>query len=346
MALKIGSRFCSSSKNNGTIEVLLDHDLYKVSIPLPSIGTQLFHVENDSSSISKLLRTIELEDSAIKSVHLYTMDGKRLSRSVYVKELMLNDFMIKINDKIYNVISPIDISKIVSKEKLNDLAHFIKSGTKNSIDFSLFVKECEDRGIEVDELKHYILALSLQHTALYIDNIVDLKDKIHNNPDLYQKIIIDSLNVELLKKSQIERIKQLEILKNEFKPLAEEREKHLHIAFRRYKLWTYTGLILLFGQFVMFARLTWWDYSWDVIEPFTYFTNFVQCVLAAFIFYLVRKEEFSYELGRNIYINRLLKRFEKKKLFDVEKYNTTKKKIEDLEELIHRYEIDKKNIAI
>jgi len=65
----------------------------------------------------------------------------------------------------------------------------------------------------------------------------------------------------------------------------------------------------------MFARLTWWDYSWDVIEPFTYFTNFVQCVLAAFIFYLVRKEEFSYELGRNIYINRLLKRFEKKKNF-------------------------------
>jgi calcium uniporter protein, mitochondrial len=35
----------------------------------------------------------------------------------------------------------------------------------------------------------------------------------------------------------------------------------------------YSGLFLLCGQFALFVRLTYWELSWDVMEPVSYFTG-------------------------------------------------------------------------
>merc|ERR1719402_1306181 len=46
-----------------------------------------------------------------------------------------------------------------------------------------------------------------------------------------------------------------------------------------------SGMMTLWG---VMARLTWWEYSWDVIEPCTYFVTYGGCILM-YSFYLATK---------------------------------------------------------
>jgi hypothetical protein len=50
------------------------------------------------------------------------------------------------------------------------------------------------------------------------------------------------------------------------------------------------GLGLWSAQFVALARLTWWEYSWDVMEPVTYFLGVSNAIIWAFVYLVVRSE--------------------------------------------------------
>ena len=54
-------------------------------------------------------------------------------------------------------------------------------------------------------------------------------------------------------------------------------EKQYSEIERRAWLWrtgiAYGGLAVLVAQFTLFARLVYWDLSWDVMEPVTYFNG-------------------------------------------------------------------------
>lgn len=39
-----------------------------------------------------------------------------------------------------------------------------------------------------------------------------------------------------------------------------------------YVMWA--GLAYMGFQFGLLARLTWWEYSWDIVEPITYFVTY------------------------------------------------------------------------
>lgn len=42
-------------------------------------------------------------------------------------------------------------------------------------------------------------------------------------------------------------------------------------------------------QFGVLARLTWWEYSWDIMEPITYFVTYGTSI-AAFAYYVLTKQ--------------------------------------------------------
>lgn len=107
-------------------------------------------------------------------------------------------------------------------------------------------------------------------------------------------------------------------------------------------------------QFGILARLTWWEYSWDIMEPVTYFVTYgttmamyayycvtkrvskrrrltpIRTTLTYFPFAFLPKEYimenvYNREYSLNIYRNA------KKTQFDVEHYNRLKRRTAELE---------------
>lgn len=52
---------------------------------------------------------------------------------------------------------------------------------------------------------------------------------------------------------------------------------------------TWVGLGLMGVQFGVLARLTWWEYSWDIMEPVTYFVTY-GTAMAAYAYFVLTKQ--------------------------------------------------------
>jgi len=68
-------------------------------------------------------------------------------------------------------------------------------------------------------------------------------------------------------------------LREELEKKAEKRTRHL----------SWIGLALMGTQFGFMARLTWWEYSWDVMEPVTYFVGYATAI-AMFAYYVITRK--------------------------------------------------------
>ena len=68
-------------------------------------------------------------------------------------------------------------------------------------------------------------------------------------------------------------------IKEELEKKAEKRTRYL----------SWIGLALMGTQFGFMARLTWWEYSWDVMEPVTYFVGYATAI-AMFAYYVITRK--------------------------------------------------------
>ena len=46
-------------------------------------------------------------------------------------------------------------------------------------------------------------------------------------------------------------------------------------------------------QFGVLARLTWWEYSWDIMEPVTYFVTYGTAI-GAYCYFVLTKQEYLF----------------------------------------------------
>uniref|UniRef100_A0A3P9D8U8 Calcium uniporter regulatory subunit MCUb n=1 Tax=Maylandia zebra TaxID=106582 RepID=A0A3P9D8U8_9CICH len=153
-----------------------------------------------------------------------------------------------------------------------------------------------EHAMELEDMKHVV---HLLHTALHQPEHQLLKER------------------ELLEK--------LDNLKQELSPL----EKVLDV------LALYVGLALLSVQGGALAWLTWWVYSWDVMEPVTYFITY-STSMAAFAYYILTKQDYVYPDAQDRQFLRYFYKGARKKRFNVEKYNELKDKLAQVEEDLRR----------
>ncbi|MBA0619640.1 hypothetical protein Godav_028792, partial [Gossypium davidsonii] len=68
-------------------------------------------------------------------------------------------------------------------------------------------------------------------------------------------------------------------IKDELKRLLEQKEEIDVQAHKEVRRILWTGLGLAVGQVGLFFRLTFWEFSWDVMEPITYFSTSIIIVI-------------------------------------------------------------------
>lgn len=112
-----------------------------------------------------------------------------------------------------------------------------------------------------------------------------------------------------------EELKKMQEKKIEIDILA-----HKHV---RRVLWG--GLGLITSQLALFFRMTYWDFSWDVVEPLAYFTT-TTCIGIGYAYFLVTSRDPTYQdLTKRLFLRKQRKLI-KKQNFDVERFREIQRK--------------------
>ncbi|KAJ8319365.1 hypothetical protein KUTeg_004456 [Tegillarca granosa] len=98
---------------------------------------------------------------------------------------------------------------------------------------------------------------------------------------------------------------------------------HLHSQLnsnKRTKILSWVGLGLMGFQFGFLARLTWWEYSWDIMEPVTYFVTY-GTTMAMYAYFVITRQEYIFPDVKDREFLLSFYKGAKKCQLDVTKYN-------------------------
>lgn len=132
-----------------------------------------------------------------------------------------------------------------------------------------------------------------------------------------------------------ELLQKLDILKQELTPM-EQLKAQLDLKAERSSsrvLWA--GLALLSVQGGALAWLTWWVYSWDVMEPVTYFLTYSTSI-GIYAYYVLTKQDYVYPEAKDRQFLRYFYRSARRHQFNVPKYNKLKDELATAEEDLRR----------
>lgn len=151
-------------------------------------------------------------------------------------------------------------------------------------------------------------------TGEEVKKIDDIKNLVNQ---LYEALHIEEHNVQ--KELEIQR--EIETIKQDLLPLEQQISELELVADKRGNWLAWAGLGFMSVQFGILARLTWWEYSWDIMEPVTYFVTY-GTAMAMYAYYVLTKEEYILTSVRDRQQLIVLHQKAKKLGLDLQKYNT------------------------
>ncbi|KAL9979883.1 hypothetical protein ACROYT_G017607 [Oculina patagonica] len=160
--------------------------------------------------------------------------------------------------------------------------------------------------------------------------IDDFRSVAHIKTLVHQ--LYSAMNIE---QHQLEKerhlMQELEKLQLELKPLEDLKAEIDRKSAQRTNLVVWGGLGYMAFQFGLLARLTWWEYSWDIMEPVTYFVGY-GTAMACYAYFVLTRQEFLYPDARDRQFLLFFHKLSKRKIFDVKRYNAIKDAMNKIEE--------------
>jgi len=171
--------------------------------------------------------------------------------------------------------------------------------------------------------------------VLHVSEGLELHEKIFLHPQKITTQVLNTFKLEKIQLSHQERVALVKQLKEELGSLSITQQMLMRKAESFIQGMAWALFFGLCGQFLLFARFTWWDFSWDVMEPVTYFTTVVEGAIAGYIYYLLTRKEYTNMGLRQILVLWQFNRLCRKYSFNSDHYETLKQRIQDLETDIH-----------
>lgn len=113
--------------------------------------------------------------------------------------------------------------------------------------------------------------------------------------------------------------------RDELKMLQEKKEEIDMLAHKQVRRILWSGLGFAVVQVGLFFRLTFWDFSWDVMEPIAFFTTTTGIVIGYTYFLFTSRDPSYQDLMQRLFLSRQRKLF-KKHNFDGERFKELQKK--------------------
>ncbi|KAJ8669087.1 hypothetical protein QAD02_000346 [Eretmocerus hayati] len=258
-------------------EVIVEYyrGLPRITLPLPSRPQKcMFTLKPITQTVGDFLDMLKLEDPAVVEASVTTPAGIKMGATNRIETLLMDDFHLVINDKVYPVSPPPPIE--APKENLRQL----------------------------------------RDLQALISQLYDTFNAREYHAELEREVML-----------------HLEEVKVELEPLEQMRVELEEAGARRSHLATYVALGMMSFQFGFLARLVFWEYSWDVMEPITYFVTYATA-MGCYMYFIATRQEYTLP---DVFHREHLIGFHKKakkKGFDLDRYNMLKDEAYELETML------------
>lgn len=138
---------------------------------------------------------------------------------------------------------------------------------------------------------------------------------------------------QLLKEREL--LEKIDQLKQELLPLETVKAEIAHRAESSTLRALWVGMALLSVQGGALGWLTWWVYSWDVMEPVTYFITYGTSI-GVFTYFVLTKQDYVYPEAKDRQFLHYFHKGAKKHRFDVQRYNQLRDELTLVQEHLRR----------
>ncbi|MCL7043181.1 hypothetical protein MKW94_018996 [Papaver nudicaule] len=207
------------------------------------------------------------------------------------------------------VISVDDAKKLLKLSQLETLKSTLRKIPRDTITYPDFLQICVD-STGINQASELAKTLDESGSVIVLGNIVFLR------PEQLTKAIESVIPLPICDENDPR--------KTEFESMEKEKEIIDAKAEGLVKRELWSGLGLLVIQTAGFMRLTFWELSWDVMEPICFFVTSVY-FMAGYAFFLRTSKDPSFEGFFQSRFSVKQKKLMKSYKFDVERYNELKR---------------------
>ncbi|KAL8206120.1 hypothetical protein R6Q57_009671 [Mikania cordata] len=181
------------------------------------------------------------------------------------------------------------------------------------VHYKELLQACTNMGVmnSVEEAKKFAKVLDEDGVIFMFGN------QVHLHPHKVLEMVRKSFPLTLMPEDDPR--------KDELKKLKAKQEEIDVQAHKQVQCILWAGFGLSLAQASLFFRLTFWEFSWDVMEPITFFTTSSGLILGYAYFLLTSKDPSYQDLMKRLFLSRRRKLI-KKHNFDVKRFMELQKK--------------------
>ncbi|KAK6913215.1 Calcium uniporter protein, C-terminal [Dillenia turbinata] len=204
-------------------------------------------------------------------------------------------------------ISFAETKKLIRLVNVEALKQKLDMEGKEVISYSELLKACESMGVarSLDEAIAFARALDEAGVVLLF------RDKVYLHPNKVVDLVRRALPLALTPDDDPRRDELIRLQEKK-----EEIDRMAHKQVRRI-LWSGLGLAVI--QVGLFFRLTFWEFSWDVMEPIAFFTTTTGIVIGYAYFLFTSRDPTYQDMMKRLLVSRQRTLF-KKHDFNVDRF--------------------------
>ncbi|KAG5567132.1 hypothetical protein RHGRI_002635 [Rhododendron griersonianum] len=184
---------------------------------------------------------------------------------------------------------------------------------KEVICYSELLEACESLGVAKSRDEAVAFARILDEAGV----VLLFRDKVYLHPDKVVDLVRRAVPLALTPED--------DPMRDELRQLQESKEKIDMLAHKQVRRILWSGLGLAVVQVGLFFRLTFWEFSWDVMEPIAFFTTTTGIVIGYAYFMFTSRDPTYQDFMKRLFLSRQRKLI-KRQNFDVNRFIELQKK--------------------
>jgi len=228
-----------------------------------------------------------------------------------------------------------DALPLLEREHFLRVRNKLEKDERKKISLNEYYQICEQEGLGKEQASRLSKSLGdsgiilhfPQSSNKFLHEVVFLKPQELNS--LVSKVV-NQFSPETIEHQLTTTKKEIDSLKEQLQPLQVQRDTLEKKAHRHANLVIFSGLGYCILQFAAIGRLTWWELSWDVMEPVTYMLTFATALIG-YTFFVLTGSEYTYEGLKRTLQQRKLTKLAKKNQFAEPKFAQLKQELHNKE---------------